>query len=682
MADTIAILSTGLWRLRDEVASLTGLAPRRALWRAVTSDAAVAGWGHKPTAARARREALRLQRPYIAFEDGFLRSLRPGPAERPAAMVVDRSGIYYDARQPSDLETMLEEGAITAAECAQAAALLAGICRHRLSKYNSGNDCLGGADIPASRPIVLAIDQTRGDESVAGGLADAASFERMLAAAVAENPNATVIAKLHPETIAGNKRGYLDAAALPAGVLRLAETVNPWALLERAPAVYTVSSQFGFEALLAGCRVVCFGAPFYAGWGLTDDRVPVPRRTARPSREALAAAAYLRYCKYFDLWRRGPVDAATAVDQLAFRRRQFLRNDKPVIGYRIARWKRRAVAAMLDGPHGPPRFVNDKSKAAALAKARGGVVAAWGREALRWRETVADVPCLAVEDGFIRSAGLGAALVPPLSLVFDARGLYFDPRQPSDLEHMLATVEFEEAKLGQARALRERLVAEQVTKYNLAGSAPQELRQPGRVTVLVPGQVSDDWAVRLGFTGAGHGVNINAVLLAAVRAGGPRKYVIFKPHPDVERLGRAGRLTPEEEIRLADLVLRGVSLEQVLGLVDRIETFTSLAGFEGLLRGIPVKVHGLPFYAGWGLTDDLAPSPRRGRRRSLDELVAATLIDYPRYWDPVSGLSCPPDVVLDRLAALRRHPASVVRTLAGRTIIIWRKVAAALGARE
>lgn len=78
---------------------------------------------------------------------------------------------------------------------------------------------------------------------------------------------------------------------------------------------------------------------------------------------------------------------------------------------------------------------------------------------------------------------------------------------------------------------------------------------------------------------------------------------------------------------------------------------TSLLGFEALLRGTPVTTTGAPFYAGWGLTRDLgAPPKRRSARSSLEQLVYAALIAYPRYFDPVSNLPCPPEVVLERLA--------------------------------
>ena len=93
----IAVLTHGLWRLRGEIAALTGMTPVRWYsWPRPSFDA-VAGWGRAPTTKAARRLAERSGKPYLAFEDGPLRSVRPGPKQPPLSMVVDRSGIYYDA---------------------------------------------------------------------------------------------------------------------------------------------------------------------------------------------------------------------------------------------------------------------------------------------------------------------------------------------------------------------------------------------------------------------------------------------------------------------------------------------------------------------------------------------------------------------------------------------------------
>ena len=92
---------------------------------------------------------------------------------------------------------------------------------------------------------------------------------------------------------------------------------------------------------------------------------------------------------------------------------------------------------------------------------------------------------------------------------------------------------------------------------------------------------------------------------------------------------------------------------------------TSLLGFEALVRGAPVTTLGAPFYAGWGLTRDLGPTPsRRTARPDLAQLVHAALIAYPRYWDPVSRLPCPVEVALDRLAGGEiPHPSRLNRAL-------------------
>jgi capsular polysaccharide export protein len=682
----VAVFSRGLARLSEEVRIMSDFEPHF-VWASANGFDAVAGWGHKPTAARARSAAQHSGLPYFAFEDGFLRSLKPGPAQRPVSMVMDRSGIYYDARQPSDLESTLQAGAITGEERAAARAVLKAIAAARLSKYNHGSDSLDGLNLPPQKKVVLVIDQTAGDESIAGGLADASSFERMAEAAARENPDAVLIAKLHPETLTGAKSGYIASAARRLGMRLLSSHVSPWTLLDLMPRVYTVSSQFGFEALLAGCPVTCFGVPFYAGWGLTDDRVALPRRSRQCSAEDIAAAVYLRYSCYFDAWLRKPVDVFTAIDQLSFLRKAYLSNARPVVGYRIARWKRRAVSAMLDGPSGPPRYTHRLSRALSLARGSQSAIAAWGTDALGLRSQLeaSGLQCLAVEDGFLRSVGLGAAFVQPLSLVFDSRGLYYDATRPSDIEHLLSTSVVAPADTARAARLRERIVEARITKYNIAGAGtPLPALPGGRDIVLVPGQVADDAAVLVGRTaGFPPGRNVNAVLLERVRAARPDAFVIFKPHPDVEHLGRAGAVANEEAKRYADLVVRKASLEKLLPLAGYVETYSSLAGFEALLRGTAVTVHGMPFYAGWGLTHDRAVNPRRGRHRSLDELVAIALIHYPRYWDPVSGLACPPEVVLHRIAEARsvsRRPG--LGLILGRGVILVKTIMRSIGRKH
>lgn len=231
-----------------------------------------------------------------------MRSVNPGPAEPPLSIVADRTGIYCDATRPSDLEAMITTAArgLPRHVLDRARAGITYLTANRLSKYNHAPDVARaelGFSAHSSRRRVLVVDQTYGDGSITYGLASDQSFSDMLAAALVENPDAEILVKTHPEVQSRRKRGYLTRAK-GSRITLIDRPVNPWALIEQVEKVYVVTSQLGFEALLGGREVICFGAPFYSGWGLTEDRVSVPRRTAKPSLEQLFAALYFEYARY------------------------------------------------------------------------------------------------------------------------------------------------------------------------------------------------------------------------------------------------------------------------------------------------------------------------------------------------------------------------------------------------
>lgn len=267
--------------------------------------------------------------------------------------------------------------------------------------------------------------------------------------------------------------------------------------------------------------------------------------------------------------------------------------------------------------------------------------------ALRAACLAAGLPLSRVEDGFLRSRGLGAELVPPLSLVCDDLGIYYDPTRESRLERLIAeTAGWPVKRLARAERLIGRLRAEGLSKYNLGAAAAAPSDPRGRNVVVVPGQVEDDASIRLG---AGR-VATNLELLETARRLHPDAMIVYKPHPDVEAGLREGPVPQEALSRLADHVARGADPAALLARADRVVTITSGLGFEALLRGVAVTTLGTPFYAGWGLSTDLGEIPaRRQARPSLAALVHAVLIAYPRYLDPVTGLACPVEVAVDRL---------------------------------
>ncbi|MBA4760693.1 hypothetical protein [Sphingomonas sp.] len=329
----------------------------------------------------------------------------------------------------------------------------------------------------------------------------------------------------------------------------------------------------------------------------------------------------------------------------------------------IAPWKRRRIATMLRNAHGPA-FARDPARAVAMARARGGAIGCWATRTPPGLERAArdaGVPLWWIEDGFLRSAGLGAALVQPCSLTLDSRRPHYDPSGPSDLEELLQTAEFDAGMVARAKALIALLCSARLTKYNLAGAALA--LPPGRRIVLVAGQVESDQSVLLGNAG----VTGMLDLLARVRAEEPDAFLIYKPHPDIVSGLRAGAVDETAAQAFVDLVAPHASLTDLLDRVDAVHVLTSLTGFEALLRGREVVVHGQPFYAGWGLTQDRAPVARRTRRRTLAELVAAALIVYPLYASARSGEPCSVEALAEELAA-RAHASgpSAARAMIGR----------------
>ncbi len=313
----------------------------------------------------------------------------------------------------------------------------------------------------------------------------------------------------------------------------------------------------------------------------------------------------------------------------------------PVHVYAFPLWKRRFVR-MCFAQH-PVHFLP-----AGAPAPQDGVLLLWGMAAVP-AGLPRHVRVLRMEDGFLRSVGLGAELARPVSWVVDGRGIYYDATRQSDLEHVLVTADFSCDEQARARALRRRIVAARLTKYNVGHRAWQ---RPGGgcQVVLVPGQVETDASLAFGAPG----IRTNMALLQAVRRARPEAFIVYKPHPDVAAGLRKTGQDEHQALRWCDAVVTDAPMADLLDTVDEVQVLTSLAGFEALLRDKPVVCHGQPFYSGWGLTQDQLPHPRRGRQRNLDELVAAALIAYPLYLGRDGGLITP-EQALDELTEWKQR---------------------------
>jgi capsular polysaccharide export protein len=414
--------------------------------------------------------------------------------------------------------------------------------------------------------------------------------------------------------------------------------VDPWSALDSAVELAAHGDdEWVVIAAIAGVPVRVLSPGAFGSPG--EDAATLLMHAAK----AIGAACYR------DPFRGTVTTPSATIDLLAEWRRVLEGNRGIVAACGMAWWKRKEIRQFLWAPGQKLKLVLCARRALAIARKQNGSVAIWPSRisaGLLTRACKANVPLVRVEDGFVRSVGLGSNLVPPLSVVVDRRGIHFDPSAPSDLEAILATSEFTPELLERARTLRETIVAAGISKYAAGSVDALPPRAPGRRVVLVPGQVEDDMSVLAG----GGGLHSNLELLRCARALEPDAEIWWRPHPDVDAGHRVGSVADAEALQYADRIVRGGGMAPLLGAVDAVHVLTSLTGFEALMRGRSVMCHGTPFYAGWGLTRDLgAVPPRRGRSLSLDALVAGVLLLYPRYLDPITGLPCPPEVLVDRM---------------------------------
>lgn len=285
-------------------------------------------WGGRIPAKAARLIAALRGLPSWYLEDGFLRSVGLGKQNAlPISIQIDDLGMPVRAAVPSRLEKVIAASADDWDAASLGSDIRTALVSEKLSKYNN----LPHRELKLERSLrkrILLVDQVLGDVSVpmAGGSPD--SFSRMLKDAIASG--AQCVVRTHPDVMAGFRKGYLtEQAAKASGVILLSDAVSVASILDVVDEVWTVSSQFGLDALLREKPVRCYAGPFYAGWDLTEDHLgegaqaTLSRRTARPTIDQLAAAAFGLYPVYRDTKSFAEIDVFTAIETLVAERRQL-----------------------------------------------------------------------------------------------------------------------------------------------------------------------------------------------------------------------------------------------------------------------------------------------------------------------------------------------------------------------
>ncbi|MGB2403205.1 MAG: capsular polysaccharide biosynthesis protein [Akkermansiaceae bacterium] len=573
------------------------------------------GWGYRPSGLRARKSGG----DYLLYEDAPVRSLKPGYGGGIYGITADAQGAMFDASGQSDLIDALQ-GEVEVDDAAPGIMERYRTCG--ISKYNWSML----ADLSAYEEGVLLVDQSRGDASMKYGGLDITDLSRLFDDALTENPESVIYIKTHPDRYFRRKKSCFSERQLSHPRVQLLSTdLSPADCFKFCSIVYVGTSLMGMEALIHGCEVVTYGWNFYAGWGLTTDRgrAPLPPRARQHSVIELFQACYIDYSHYYDPDMLEECDLSSIIDHIALQKPHWEMCRGSWSLAHLNPWQRYVLPRFIKGP---------QTKLSTNGPADYEL--AWGINKDPEKSKSSGSNIIHVEDGFIRSKGLGANFHLPLSLVFDVIGIYYDARSPSRLEQNLNSAQYSPEQLSEARELSQFLCDNKITKYQLG---IEDVKLPaeaaGKKVILVPGQVDSDASIKYGSPK----LKNNKELLEEVRAQQPDAYICYKPHPDLLSGARPDKpLWPGIENQVDHLVEQGDIISWIEA-VDEVHTLTSTVGFEALMRNKPVFTYGLPFYAGWGLTEDWLSCERRTATRTLEELVYAVLIEYPTYLNPKTG---------------------------------------------
>ena len=267
------------------------------------------------------------------LEDGFIRSVVGGllPNEKEAyrtsyCLMYDDLAPHYDGNHQSRLEYLiLNSKGLSHTEQLRADKFIKLLHENYLTKYNN-QQIFRNLSIGINKEKVLIVLQSYGDASVDITGGGDAIFKKIYSDALAENPQADILVKLHPDTLIKRNKSYLNNNS-DGRVYFIDFDINPISLLDYVDKVYVYSSQMGLEALLLEKKVVVYGKPCYAGWGLTDDRAEIKRRNINVTLPQLVDAVYLKYSSYFDPQNGKQIRAEEAVGKLLAERAKYF-NEK------------------------------------------------------------------------------------------------------------------------------------------------------------------------------------------------------------------------------------------------------------------------------------------------------------------------------------------------------------------
>ncbi len=236
----------------------------------------------------------------VYIDEGFIRAFGLSQFDPKFSYTIDDLAPYVDASQTSRLEVLLQSYQLSAKELALSEMLLDKMMHYRISQYLSltvaPEEVLrqGKKYYRHDKDKVLLLYQAEDDKSLIYSHGHKITLESMISLALKENPNAYLYI-MKQSNAHWSKQAIATAKNYKDKVTIIHKNYQTLDLLGRFDRIYTISSVLGLEAILLNKDLTCLGLPFYANWGLTDDRLKLKRRTTQRS---LLEFFYLTYIHY------------------------------------------------------------------------------------------------------------------------------------------------------------------------------------------------------------------------------------------------------------------------------------------------------------------------------------------------------------------------------------------------
>ena len=201
------------------------------------------------------------------------------------------------------------------------------------------------------KQVILVPGQVEDDASIVYGCTDVKTNLALLKAARAAHPDGFVVYKVHPDVLAKNRKGKVNWAELKQYADVIETETSVVSCINACDVVHTMTSLTGFDALLRGKQVVVYGRPFYAGWGLTQDRgaaFEVDRRKRILSLDELVAGALLHYPIYYDWSLKGYTTCEATLHTLLKERERLSESGglgRLRVGFMRRQWRKAMILA-------------------------------------------------------------------------------------------------------------------------------------------------------------------------------------------------------------------------------------------------------------------------------------------------------------------------------------------------